>query len=229
MGYVFALLIGLLVAGGVVALILSVPARSQAAFLRALGPGFAVAAGAGLTLLGRAGIGLPLIGIGVTWWLRSRGIRQAPETGPGRKSTVRSATLEMELDHDTGELDGIILAGPLEGKRLSRLGERQLLELWRSSATDDESRQLLEAYLDRRIPRWRENAKAEGGAGQARAARSGAMTKQEAYQVLGLQPGAGPQEVRDAHRRLMKRVHPDRGGSTFLAARINEAKDLLLH
>ena len=228
MPYVFGFLVMLLIAGGVVALVLTVPAKSQAAFLRAAGPGFAVATGAALTLFGRAGIGLPLIGAGVAWWLRNRGVRPVPG-GASRKSTVRSATLEMELDHDSGELDGIVLAGPMEGKRLSGLRDRQLLEMWRNCAGDDESRQLLEAYLDRRIPGWRENAKAEGGARQAGTARSGAMTKQEAYQILGLQPGAGPQEVRDAHRRLMKRVHPDHGGSTFLAARINEAKDLLLH
>lgn len=228
MGYVTGVLFALLVAGGLVALIITVPARTQAAFLRAIGPSFAIAAGAALTLFGRAGIGLPLVGAGVAWWLRNRGVRPASGGSESRKSTVRSATLEMELDHDSGELDGIVLAGPMEGKRLSRLRENQLFNLWQSCAGDDESRQLLEAYLDRRIAGWRENAKAENGAGQAGTTRTGAMTKQEAYQILGLQPGAGPQEVRDAHRRLMKRVHPDHGGSTFLAARINEAKDLLL-
>ena len=229
MAYVFGLLILLLFGGGLMALVLSVPASRQAAFLRAIGPVLAVALGGLLALVGRFGIGVALIGLGATWYMRNRGVRAAPPSSTSAKSTVRSAYLEMVLDHDSGDLDGFVLAGPMEGRRLSSLREAQLLQLWRDTVSDSDSRQLLEAYLDRRIPRWRENAQAKGDAGQAGPPRSGGMTKQEAYQVLGLQPGAGAQEVRDAHRRLMKRVHPDHGGSTFLAARINEAKDLLLH
>jgi hypothetical protein len=87
---------------------------------------------------------------------------------------------------------------------------------------------LLETYLDSRFPAWRENADADMGDGKGTAPGSGAMTEQEAYQVLGLEAGASPAEVRKAHRRLMQRMHPDLGGSSFLAARINQAKDVLL-
>lgn len=162
---------------------------------------------------------------------RSR--RGAPR--PGQSSTVRTALLEATLDHDTGEMDAEILAGRFEGRRLSQLADGEVLALWGDAAAagDEESRLLLEAYLDRRRPEWREDVEGDrdggaGGAGGARARGTGAMTEEDAYDVLGLQPGASEAEIRAAHRRLMKQMHPDQGGSTFLAAKLNEAKDVLL-
>lgn len=146
----------------------------------------------------------------------------------GRRSTVRSAALEMELDHDTGTLAGRVLAGRFEGHDLARLSIEDLLALWREIGSDPESRSLLEAYLDRRAPVWRQHAQEDPAARQSGAARPGAMTDEEAHQILGLRPGATDAEIREAHRRLVKAVHPDTGGSTFLTAKINEAKDRLV-
>lgn len=146
----------------------------------------------------------------------------------GRRSTVRSAALEMELDHDTGTLSGRVLAGRFEGFDLARLSVDDLVALWREIGSDPESRSLLEAYLDRRAPVWRQHAQEDATARQSRPARPGAMTDEEAYQILGLRPGATEAEVRQAHRRLVKAVHPDLGGSEFLTAKINEAKDRLV-
>ena len=147
---------------------------------------------------------------------------------PGHRSTVRSAAIEMELDHDSGSISGRVLSGRFQGFELGRLTVEELMALWREIGSDLESRSLLEAYLDRRQPLWRQDAKADQTTRSGGTARTGPMTDDEAYQILGLGPGASEAEVREAHRRFMKAVHPDMGGSTFLAAKINEAKDRLV-
>lgn len=151
----------------------------------------------------------------------------ADEDGAGRRSTVRSAMFEMELDHGNGDIDGTVLAGNLEGARLSELSQEVLCGMY-EDLQDRDSVALLEAYLDRRFPRWREDVHVNDSSGGEAAPRSGGMTAQEAYEILGLSPGAGETEIRNAHRRLIKGVHPDSGGSLFLASRINEARDILL-
>lgn len=150
----------------------------------------------------------------------------------GQKSKVRSQFIEMTLDHDTGTLEGVLTAGPEAGRVLDDFTLDQLIVLARGF--DAESWALLESYLDRRFPAWREHAQSDGtgsgagnGGGRA-AAPSGKMTQKEAYQILGLQAGASEDEIRRAHRMLMKKLHPDQGGTTYLASRVNEAKDTLL-
>lgn len=148
----------------------------------------------------------------------------------GQKSEVRSKFVEMTLDHDTGVLEGRLTSGPEAGRVLDDFTLNQLLALARGF--DNESWALLESYLDRRFPGWREHAHdaAAGGRGSeaGRATSSGKMTAEEAYEILGLKRGAGRDEIGRAHRGLMKKLHPDQGGSTYLAARVNEAKDTLL-
>lgn len=158
--------------------------------------------------------------------------------GRGRRaagmSRVRSAMIEMELDHATGALNGTILAGPLEGRALNSLARPQCEALWKLCRTDDpDGARLLEPYLDRRFPGWSAAGEADADAGRAsrgdgRPRRPGKMTEEEAYEVLGLAKGATRDDVARAHRALMKKLHPDHGGSTDLAARVNEAKDILL-
>ena len=144
----------------------------------------------------------------------------------GQSSQVRSHYLEMILDHDSGSLAGRILAGPHAGRQLDEFDLPQLAAMMPDF--DAESVALLESYLDRRFPAWRENAERNTAGGQRRASSSGKMTDEEAYQILGLQPGASRDDIGRAHRTLMKKLHPDQGGSTYLAARVNEAKDTLL-
>ena len=140
----------------------------------------------------------------------------------------------MELDHDTGDMDGEVLEGPYAGQRLSNLDVDALLEILHVSAgADTQSAQVLQSYLDRvHGDEWRERA---GAAGSRTGAddegprpSSGGMTRDEAYEVLGLDPGASDEAIKQAHRRLIREYHPDKGGSDYLAAKINEAKELLL-
>jgi hypothetical protein len=144
----------------------------------------------------------------------------------GQASRVRSQFLDMRLDHDSGQLAGQIVAGPHAGRNLDEFDLDALVAM--IPAFDAESVALLESYLDRRFPAWRQNAQGNAAGGQRRATPSGKMTTEEAYQILGLQPGAGRDEISRAHKSLMKKLHPDQGGSTYLAARVNEAKDTLL-
>ncbi|NJM31191.1 MAG: DnaJ domain-containing protein [Rhizobiales bacterium] len=164
-------------------------------------------------------LGLGLFGVptgGFAWNRKS----------PGQRSRVSTSMLSMELDHDSGSMDGEILAGTFARRKLSELSAAELAQFHREcSRAPDQSGALLEAWLDRARPGWRD-AWHPGSAGAARA--ETAMSREEAYAVLGLKPGAGRDEIRSAHRRLMKEFHPDRGGSDYLAAKINRAKDVLL-
>jgi hypothetical protein len=137
------------------------------------------------------------------------------QRSPGQASRVRSQYLDMSLDHDSGELSGQIVDGTHAGHSLDEFDLAQLTAM--IATFDAESVSLLESYLDRRFPAWRQNAQGDAAGGQRRATPSGKMTDEEAYQILGLQPGAGRDDISRAHRALMKKLHPDQGGSTYLA------------
>jgi DnaJ-like protein len=169
-------------------------------------------------------IGLGLLGYASLWRVSFGGRTQK---SPGQVSRVRTAFLEMELDHDSGALRGQILAGRHQGAALDDLDLPTLITLLRE--IDEASLPLLAAYLDWRQPLWREQAPGDAAAANgSREWRGGKMAEEEAYQILGLQPGATVQDIARAHRSLMKKFHPDQGGSTYLAARINEAKEVLV-
>lgn len=147
----------------------------------------------------------------------------------GRFSRIRSAMIEMEIDHATGGVEGSVLAGAFAGRRLSSLKPESLRRLYdECSALDPEGVPLLEAYLDRRFSGWREDAQGDRDTRTRTHAQSGVMTKDEAYQILGLKPGASLDEIRHAHRTLIKKLHPDQGGTAYLAARVNQAREVLL-
>ncbi|MGE0253780.1 MAG: molecular chaperone DnaJ [Alphaproteobacteria bacterium] len=151
---------------------------------------------------------------------------------PGGQSGVETDWFEMALDHDSGEMDGEVRRGRFAGRHLSGLALDEHLALWRECAGDDASRRVLEAWLDRvHGDAWRRQAGGAGGSGGPGAgapAGGGAMTVEEARAVLGVGPEAGRDEIEQAWRRVMKTAHPDQGGSDWLAAKVNQAKELLL-
>lgn len=164
-----------------------------------------------------------------------RRLRASLGPQPGQTSTVETRFLRMVLDHDTGAMSGTVREGPWRGRRLDELDEAELLELWRECrAEDEQSAAVLEAYLDRAHgAEWRRAAGLEdeedaGPAGAGGWDESGPMSRAEALRILGLEEGADESEIRAAHRRLMRQHHPDSGGSNYLAAKINAAKERLL-
>ena len=198
--------------------------------LKAAGGILAIGLAAFLGLRGELYIAIPLgmFGLGLLGWMPFGPAGFSARTGKssGQVSRVRTAYIEMTLDHDSGAMTGQVLAGRFAGRLLDDLDTEGLVALLREA--DDESRALLVPYLDRRDPRWREHAQGDAAAGRAAPGGGAKMTDEEAYQILGLQRGASERDITRAHRALMKKFHPDQGGSTYLAARINEAKEKLL-
>ncbi|MFL6690035.1 MAG: DnaJ domain-containing protein [Alphaproteobacteria bacterium] len=152
-----------------------------------------------------------------------------PRTQTGRTTCVATDWLDMELNHDTGEMRGRVLKGAFSGQSLNQLTDDDVLRFYTEARpADSETARLLEAYLDRRLGAdWRGTADEKTSSHQQRRASSG-MTRDEAYRVLGLSAGAAEEEIRAAYKKLMLNLHPDRGGTDYLAAKINEAKDVLL-
>lgn len=207
--------------------------------IKRLGFGVLLLAGLWLVLTGKLA-GLFAVAAGASPWimrairlhglwqtLRRFGLRMGGgKASPGGASQVATRFVRMELDHDSGRLDGQVLDGSWRGRMLSSLSRDEAALLWREAAVDAESARVLEAWLDRAWPDWRDAPQAEAPPSPP-PSRAG-MSVEEARDVLGVGPGASADDIRAAHRRLMLSNHPDHGGSTWIAARINQARDLLL-
>ena len=194
---------------------------------------------------GRLGWALMLAPALLMWFMRFRALARTAKNfsrmsaargggggggGAGQGSKIETRFLRMTLDHGSGAMEGEVLQGTYAGRVLEELSLAELVDLLRTCWVEDErSAQVLEAYLDRRHADWREKYSTEDvGGGGAGTAGKGTMTRHEAHEVLGLEPGASADEIKDAYRRLIANLHPDHGGSSYLAAKINQAKDLLL-
>jgi hypothetical protein len=184
-----------------------------------------------LIFFGRAGwlimLAALLMPVLARWLAQRQRRRAAAGPSPAQSSRVETAYLEMTLDHDSGRMTGRVRAGRFQGRELNGLTLGELLDLLTEcTAADPQSVALLEAFLDREHgAAWRESGEKRAG---ETAPPTGAMTETEALQVLGLKRGASMEEIRDAYRRLLLKLHPDHGGSGYLAAQIIRARDVLL-
>lgn len=157
--------------------------------------------------------------------LSSLGAQRANQASAGQSSTVATDILSMQLDHETGNLSGTVLKGAYEGWLLLEMNRTQLEELLAFCQREDtDSVQLLESYLQQRFP-----GEQPFGQQQSTAADSNTgMNRKEALEVLGIDEAASEEDIVAAHRKLMQKIHPDRGGNDYLASKINQAKDFLL-
>lgn len=234
---VLALVLLLLLGGGW--LFLTTNAKLPARAMRYAAVGALVLLGIILAISGRAFLDVP-VGALIIWLARGWFARGFPglsrlkawldgKPNQAGASVIETPWLCMTLDQATGALDGAVLAGRFQGARLSRLSLNQLRVLLdECGATDAQSARLVETYIDRNHSGWRERTSANGEDAAREPAKGAAMTEAEAWQVLGLESGASQDAIREAHRNLMMKLHPDHGGSTYLARQINAARDVLL-
>jgi hypothetical protein len=186
-----------------------------------------------LIVRGGAEIALPLLTILAPFLLRWLNAPLPSTTAPpcvARTSEVTTRFLRMTLDHAAGVMSGVVQTGRFAGRLLPDLTPQELLALWRECQVDQESIAVLEAWLDRQgNTEWREQFRQAETADATRpASHESAMSRVEAYEVLGLSLGASQEEIQASYRRLMQRLHPDHGGSAYLAARLNQARKVLL-
>ena len=146
-------------------------------------------------------------------------------------ANFQSRSLVLEINPLTGTMDGRVLAGRYQGRRLSSFSKSELEALMAEFVEDDpQAAQLLRSYhrmRARRASKRGDDHRDGPGDGGAKAPAFD-MSRDQALRILGLEADATREEITEAHRRLIQKLHPDRGGSAHLAALINQAKDLLL-
>ena len=203
--------------------------RLLARRLRIGAGGVLLAAAAVLVFRGLAGFAMSVAALGawLIWGFGNNAWDGADlQTSKGDTSRVTTEYLEVELEHATGHIRGRVLKGAFAGREFDSLAPAEIAQLWQDCRfADPQSAQIIEAYLDRVHPTWREDMARTEQPGRPQ---GGRMTRAQALEVLGLMEGASEEDVRRAHRELMLKMHPDRGGTTYLAAQINEAKAVLL-
>ncbi len=204
--------------------------------LKWLSLGLIIVVGLFLALTGRLAWAFAMLPALFAWFMRfrsaatmfknfSRMAQGAPNEAGESTSEVETRFVHMSLDHASGNMDGEVKEGPYKGCRLGDLSLEKLIELLKTCwSQDEQSAQVLEAYMDRVFPDWRDHAGSNGGNGFFK----DEMDRRKALDILGLDEKATPEQIKEAHHRLIAGLHPDHGGSTYLSAKINRAKDVLL-
>lgn len=220
-----AVLVGMLL---LLRLFMTANPRDLARGLRAAAVVAGLAVVAVLAVTGRLGVVLAAATMAapflIRWLNARRRLGGGATAAPGAESRVETRFLRMTLDHASGALSGEVLQGPLGGRTLDSLDRGEMMALLAACRADDPSSvPLLDRWLARNRPRWTAAEEPEPPPSSG-----GAMGRDEALEILGLEEDADETAVREAHRRLMQKIHPDHGGSSYLAAKINQARDVLL-
>ena len=154
---------------------------------------------------------------------------KATENYEKKTSNVQTKFIDMTLDHESGELNGLVLLGKFKGALLSNLNLDDLIDLRQEVLGDNDTLYLLNSYLDRKYQGWRDKFQSDNNENGAETSYSNSiMTAQEATQILGIDPNANNDEIKEAYKKLINKFHPDKGGSSYIASKINQAKEILL-
>ncbi|MAL79848.1 MAG: hypothetical protein CMN55_12180 [Sneathiella sp.] len=181
-------------------------------------------------LTGRFPLAPPFI-VAALFFLRNKPLFSSRKPSDGQTSDVHTLWLAANLDHDSGEMDATILQGAFEGLKLSSLSRSEIDALYREAKDDARTIAILESFISRKYGEDFSDAEAEDdkdNRNSQRAGANGGMTRTEALAILELTETASIADIKAAHRRLMKKFHPDHNGSDYMAAKLNEAKDFLL-
>lgn len=232
------LVLGFAMLFGAIAMLRMYASANPAGLARAVRRTAMISAAVGaLLLLLRGPAGLMFLAVAAAlpltlqWRALWSGLGAPLGPAPGKSSLIETRHLRMALDHESGALDGLVLAGRHRDQLLSKLTLDQLLEVRADClGADPDGVPLIEAYLDRiHNAGWRERTSGQQGSEKASpGGASAAMTRAEALEVLGLRPTASEAEIRETHHTLIMKLHPDHGGSDYLAAKVNQARDVLL-
>lgn len=146
-------------------------------------------------------------------------------------SKVSTDTIEMSLDHISGSIDGQVLQGEFSGRSLGSLNIEDLKGLYQYCAQNDpEALRLLQTYIQRqRGAEWQSANPGNDTNQNTGAVSSAQMSVAEAKQVLGLEGDISRKSISAAHRSLIGQFHPDKGGSDYLATKINTAREVLIN
>jgi len=173
---------------------------------------------------------VPLVPRLITWLLKvlpalQPFLQQLRTARSEQRVQMETQYIRMVFNQNTSEMDGEVIKGAYKGRVLSQLSQQELLQFLKDCQQNDhESAAMLMAYMDRYNGGWRETGKSQHQEGF----KPGKMSVEEALEILAIKKSATRDEIIEAHKRLMQKIHPDRGGSDYLAAKVNQAKEILL-
>lgn len=142
--------------------------------------------------------------------------------GMGKKRTLKTQWLELSIDFSTRGISGKVLKGQFVDSNLDDMPQTDLEALLQECKADSKSSYLLQTYMNQRF-----NTQKSGSDGH-QVPSNASMSREEALEILGLEGSPTQEDIKLAHKKLMQKLHPDRGGNDFLASLLNRARDQLM-